>query len=57
MGISTVTAVQTQGQAPYADWVTTFRLQYSLDCVMFTSVLLTNGTEAARCTGNRCVTK
>ena len=45
MGIRTVTAVQTQGNSPYADWVATFRLQYSLDCGTFQPVLDNSGIE------------
>jgi len=49
MDISTVTAVQIQGQAPHTDWVATFRLQYSLDCVAFTPVIDTDGNEKVVC--------
>jgi len=45
MGISTVTAVQTQGNSPWADWVATFRLKYSLDCGTFQPVLDNTGNE------------
>ena len=39
MDPSIISKIQTQGNAPHTDWVTTFQLEYSVDCVTFDQVL------------------
>jgi len=46
MNMSVVSAVQTQGRPGFswAQWVSTYRLEYSQDCVNFNSVLNVDGS-------------
>jgi len=44
MDVSSVFAVQTQGRGDFQQWVVTFRLEHSLDCVTFSSLLDVDGS-------------
>jgi len=48
MYASSVVAIQTQGRADLDQWVKTFRIEYSQDCVHFTSLMGVNGTDMVR---------
>jgi len=48
MIVSSVLAIQTQGQADMGRWVKTFRLEYNQDCVTFNSVLDIDGNDQVR---------
>ena len=43
MNVSTVVAIQTQGQHHLERWVWTYRVEYSRDCVNFKRVLDVDG--------------
>jgi len=43
MYASTVLAIQTKGRGGYNQWVNSFRLEYSLDCATFNSLLNADG--------------
>jgi len=48
MNVSAVTAIHTQGGggtgAVSTQWMTTYRLEYSQDCLNFNSILYVNGS-------------
>ena len=48
MKVSSVVGIQTQGRADIDQWVKTFRIEYSQDCVHFTSLLDVTGTDMVR---------
>ena len=52
MVTSTVTTVQIQGNAYWAHYVISFRLENSVDCVSFNRVLDTEGNDKVGITSN-----
>jgi len=48
MSVSRVIAIQTQGRAEFSQWVTSFRLEYSQDCILFNYILDVNGYNEVR---------
>jgi len=48
MYASSVVGIQTQGRADIDQWVKTFRIEYSRDCVHFTSLMGVNGNDMVR---------
>jgi len=43
MNVSSVVDIQTQGRADKDEWVTSYRLEYSEDCVHFIRAVYTQG--------------
>jgi len=48
MNVSTVFAIQTEGQDSMDRWVTTFRIEYSQNCATFSRVLDVGGNNRVR---------
>ena len=48
LNVSAVFAIQTQGRTDMDQWVTTYRIEHSLDCVIFNNLLDVNGNNKVK---------
>ena len=48
MHVSKVLAKQTKGRADYGNWVISYRIEYSQDCVTFNGLMDVNGNNHVR---------